>query len=66
MNTKFARTWMSLPHVAQNLDVGCNLLFGALDAMALEIVDEELVPPPRTAPGLGVGGIGRLPVFAQT
>lgn len=40
-----------------------DLLLGAVDAVLLEIVDEELVAP--AAASARVGGPGRLPVLAE-
>jgi hypothetical protein len=39
----------SLPHIAQHLDVTGDLLFGASDSMALEIIYEKLVAPSTAA-----------------
>ena len=39
-------TWLPPPHIAEDLDVARDLFLCALDAGLLEMVDEELVPPP--------------------
>ncbi len=56
---------LSLPHIAQDLDVACDLFLGAFDALLVEVIDEELVAPAAAAAGLGVGGIGRVPIFTE-
>ena len=40
-----------------------DLLLGALDAGALEVIDEELVPP--SAAAAGIGGPWRLPILPE-
>ena len=57
-------TRFALPHVAQHLDMTGDLFPGPFYARLLEIIDEELVSPPRTA--ARKGGPGRLPVLAKT
>lgn len=39
-------TWLTSPHIAEDLDVARDLFLCAFDAGLLEMVDEELVPPP--------------------
>ena len=39
-------TWLPPPHIAEDLDVARDLFLCAFDAGLLEMVDEELVPPP--------------------
>ena len=58
-------TGLSLPHIAQDLDVACYLFLGALDALLVEVIDEELVAPAAAAARLRVGGIGRIPIFTE-
>ena len=47
------RTGLSPPHVSEDLDVAGNLFLGALDAVTLEMIDEELVAPSTAATGVG-------------
>lgn len=57
------RTWLALPHVAQDLYVARDLLLCALYAVGGEKVDEELIAPAAAA--AGVGCPGGVPVLAQ-
>ena len=47
------RTWLSPPHIAEDLDVARDLFLGAVDAILVEMVDEELVAPPTATAGVG-------------
>lgn len=58
-------TWLSLPHVAQDLYVASDLLLGADDVVFLQVVDEELIAPATPSAGLGICGKGGGPVFAE-
>ena len=57
-------TWLPPPHIAQDLDVTRDLLLGSLNAVLVEVVDEELIPPPTAI--TRVGSPGRAPVIAKT
>lgn len=57
-------TRFTLPHIAQHLNMTGDLFPGPLYAGLLEIIDKELVSPPRTA--AREGGPGRFPVLAKT
>ncbi len=56
-------TWLTPPHVTEDLNMTGDLLLSALCAGRLEVVDEELVAPPATT--TGICGPGRLPVEAE-
>jgi len=43
-----------------------DLLFRSLDALLVEVVNEELIAPSTATAGLGICGIGRVPVFSET
>lgn len=55
---------LSLPHIAQHLDVAGDLFPRPFYAGLLEIIDEKLVPPP--GPTTRKGRPWRLPVFTET
>ena len=57
-------TRFALPHITQHLNMAGDLLPGPFYTSLLEIINEELVSPPRTA--AREGGPGRLPVLAKT
>ena len=57
-------TWLTSPHIAEDLDVARDLFLCALDAGLLEMLDEELVPPATAS--ARIGGPRRLPVFPET
>jgi len=57
-------TRFTLPHVAQHLDMTGDLFPGPFYTSLLEIIDKELVSPPR--PAAREGGPGGLPVLAET
>lgn len=64
LGTEGEVTRFTLPHIAQYLDMTGDLFPGPLYACFLEIIDEKLVSPPRTA--ARKGGPRRLPVLAKT
>lgn len=57
------RTGLASPHIPQDLNVTRDLLLGAVDAMFLEMLDEELVAPATAAARIRCPG--RLPVLVE-